>query len=73
LKELQQLTHENYLPFILQLDPSEPNGFERNWVNITVPPERHVGYAIQWLAFAIIILIGFICFCSEKVEAANDK
>ena len=72
LDELSQITHQSFYPFILRLDASEPNGFVRDWVISIVPPERHMGYAIQWFVLVIVVLIGYLAFCSEK-KNANKK
>jgi surfeit locus 1 family protein len=44
-------------PVVILMDPSEPDGFARSW-----PPEMpkegmHLGYAVQWFAFAAIALV----------------
>lgn len=45
-------------PYVVLLDPSEPHVFERAWHPVTrVGPERHIGYAVQWFAFAIVAVI----------------
>jgi surfeit locus 1 family protein len=46
---------------ILLLDATEPDGFERAWhPSIGSPPERHVGYAIQWFALALVLVVAFV-------------
>jgi surfeit locus 1 family protein len=46
---------------ILLLDPDEPDGFERAWrPAVGFPPERHLGYAIQWFALALALLVAFV-------------
>lgn len=50
---------------IVLLDASQPDGFERSWQpRVGIGPERHVGYAVQWFAFAltavtIYLVLGF--------------
>lgn len=44
-------------PRILLLDPSEPNGYVRDWHPPGMQPVRHWSYAIQWWAFAVVALI----------------
>ncbi|MGH8135431.1 MAG: SURF1 family protein [Steroidobacteraceae bacterium] len=39
-------------PQLILLDPGEPDGFVRNWQLRGTTPVRHLGYAIQWFAFA---------------------
>lgn len=45
------------LPFVIYLDENEPFGYSKNWQPIVMPPEKHMGYAVQWLALAIAWLI----------------
>jgi cytochrome oxidase assembly protein ShyY1 len=52
----------------LRLDPAEPHGFIRDWVIASVLPERHQMYALQWLAFSLIIVIAYGCFSIQRVE-----
>ncbi|MFA3790951.1 SURF1 family protein [Aliiglaciecola sp. SL4] len=48
------------LPIVLQLDPSFPIGFSRNWVPVVMAPEKHYGYAIQWFALAIACFVIYV-------------
>jgi surfeit locus 1 family protein len=68
IDELSQLTHQTFYPFIVRLDPASKNGFVRHWVIASVSPERHVMYAVQWFAFAILILVGYACFSIERMR-----
>ncbi|MDH4258669.1 MAG: SURF1 family protein [Gammaproteobacteria bacterium] len=40
-------------PQLILLDPQEPDGFVRNWQVPGTTSVRHLGYAIQWFAFAV--------------------
>lgn len=66
--ELRRVTKHDFYPFILRLDPSEPYGFVRDWTISVTPPERHYMYAIQWFALAMVIFIGYLSFCIERVK-----
>lgn len=68
INELHRLTKHDFYPFILRLDPSESYGFVRDWVISITPPERHFMYAIQWFALAIVVLVGYVCFCKQRVK-----
>jgi surfeit locus 1 family protein len=68
IDELQRLTKHEFYPFMLRLDPSESYGFVRDWVISITPPERHFMYAIQWLALAVVVLVGYLCFCTQRVK-----
>ena len=46
---------------ILLLDAEAPDGFERAWrPSIGAPAERHLGYAIQWFALGLVLLVAFV-------------
>jgi len=45
-------------PWLLQLDPAEPGGFEgRQWKAAVMGPEVHGAYAFQWFALALATII----------------
>lgn len=46
-------------PRVLRLDPALPFGHARDLevLSNTVPPERHLGYAVQWFGLAATVLI----------------
>ncbi len=62
VNELSQVTHQLFYPFSVQLNADQQNGYVRDWTIVTVPPSRHMMYAIQWFAFAVILLIGYFCY-----------
>jgi surfeit locus 1 family protein len=45
-------------PRVLRLDPDVPMGYARDLELLanTLPPERHLGYAVQWFALAAAVL-----------------
>ncbi|KAF1685199.1 hypothetical protein B1992_13135 [Pseudoxanthomonas broegbernensis] len=46
-------------PRILRLDPALPLGYARDLELLpnTLPPQRHLGYAVQWFALAAAVLV----------------
>jgi surfeit locus 1 family protein len=46
-------------PGVVLLDPGAADGYLRDWHPGGLPPERHVGYAVQWFALALTLLILF--------------
>jgi surfeit locus 1 family protein len=46
-------------PRVLKLDPALPLGYARDLDVLpnTMPPERHLGYAIQWFGLALTVLV----------------
>jgi len=63
---LSQLLQKSVYPFIIRLDSSQPDGFIRDWNVVTMRPERHKGYALQWFAMATVIFILFIALNLKK-------
>ena len=52
MTELAAALGRKLYPQRILLDPQEPDGFLRNWRVAGTTAERHLGYAIQWFAFA---------------------
>lgn len=44
----------------LLLDSDMPDGYARDWKPVEVGPEKHYGYAFQWFAFALLVLVLYI-------------
>ena len=55
------------LPFQVELDKAAPNGFVREWRDIsTMPPEKHTAYAVQWFLLAMTLTVLFIKYGFKK-------
>lgn len=55
------------LPFVLKaVKDSEP---EPGWQPVVMGPERHTGYAVQWFAMALAVLIAGLIFYRRHHEA----
>lgn len=51
---------EAALPYsVLRLDPTLPGGYARDLELLpnTMPPSRHLGYAVQWFGLALTVLV----------------
>jgi len=60
-------------PRIILLDAGQPNGFERQWrPSLGFGPERHLGYAVQWFAFALVTVVLFIALNLRRVGADQE-
>ncbi|MFN3586238.1 MAG: SURF1 family protein [Moraxellaceae bacterium] len=47
-------------PFVIRLDAAAPDGFVREWqptARLGMSPEKHRGYAFQWFALAVAVLV----------------
>ena len=53
-----RLHRDAIAPRVLRLDPRAPFGYARDLDVLpnTLPPERHLGYAVQWFALALAVL-----------------
>ena len=72
---LSQQLDARLLPLVLLLGPDQPDGFVRNWAPIPEEfgPARHVGYAVQWFALALALVILFYWAVRRPVDDANDR
>jgi len=52
MEELATALGRELHPQLVLLDPREPDGYVREWRVPGTTPDRHLGYAIQWFAFA---------------------
>ena len=55
-------------PRVIRLDPKLPVGYARD-LNIlpnTLPPERHLGYAVQWWALSLAVFITALVLSIRK-------
>jgi surfeit locus 1 family protein len=45
------------LPFIIRLSKESDHGFIREWTLISMPPDKHLAYAVQWFGLAATLFI----------------
>ena len=64
---------EFFLPYQLRLDQDSPGALKTGWTTVAVKPEKHVGYAVQWFAMAITLLIMTIIANSNLVSWLRRK
>jgi len=55
-------------PRVVRLDPKLPGGYARDLDILpnTLPPERHLGYAVQWWALSIAVLVTALVLTFRK-------
>ncbi len=58
-------------PFVLLLDADEQDGYTREWQPDGVGPGRHLAYAVQWFAMALV-LSGLLVLHARKRSFDND-
>lgn len=67
--ELDELAAElgrQVRPFVLLADPVSSPGFVRRWQPQQIGPMRHVGYAVQWFALALAVIVTGIVLVRRK-------
>lgn len=53
-------------PVILELEPAQPFAFQANWHPVSMKPEKHLGYAVQWFAMAFMLILASFIFSRNK-------
>lgn len=55
------------LPFQVELDQDAADGYKRDWhTSLSMPPEQHTAYAVQWLLLAITLTLLFFKYGRQK-------
>lgn len=60
IAQLEQVLGRPVYPRIVLLDADRPDGYVRAWQPPGMPPERHVGYAVQWFGLALTLVIIYV-------------
>lgn len=72
---LQLELDRSLYPHVIRLAETDPNALPRNWPVTTVLPQRHMGYAIQWFAMAIAVVVAWFYFTmkTSSKEIQDDR
>lgn len=60
LQKLSALLQQSFLPFIVVLQANDKAAYAIDNQIVNMPPQRHLGYAVQWFALALTLLILFV-------------
>lgn len=60
LREMAPILQNSLYPYLLILNPKDPAAYDVTWQIVIMPPERHMGYAVQWFALALTLLVIFV-------------
>jgi surfeit locus 1 family protein len=72
-KMISHLLQKKVYPFIIRLNKQDSYGFVREWAIVSMPPQRHLAYALQWFVMALIILTLFVALnLKKKNEETNN-
>jgi surfeit locus 1 family protein len=61
------------LPFVILQEQDENSGFVRQWPEPRVDDAMHIGYAVQWFAFALITLSIWLYLSLRGRPAASGE
>ena len=64
----EQFTGSTPFPLMIYLTP-ESGAMVRDWPLVSVGPERHMGYAIQWFALAGVLVVMFLVTNFTTIES----
>ena len=53
----EELFAESFFPYQLRLDQDSPGALQTGWPTVSVQPAKHTGYAVQWFAMALVLLV----------------
>lgn len=71
MEELAAALDARVHPQLLLLDSGEPDGYLRDWRPPGMPPEKHIGYAVQWFGLAAATAVTwFVLSLKPRVPAA---
>lgn len=54
-------------PYTLVLDEGEPGAFKPDWYLMSMGPATHYGYAFQWFALAVALMVLFVVLNTRRV------
>lgn len=58
--KIGELMQQDFFPWQIRLAETDPNALNTHWQLITVLPEKHQAYAVQWFAMAAALVIWFL-------------
>lgn len=67
-EQIEMMLGYPVLDFILLQAPDEADGFLRQWRPQIMPPERHLGYAVQWFGLALALLVIYLAVNLRRPE-----
>lgn len=73
LAELSQAQGKDLMPLVLVLDPDAPGALQVDWSPVpTITPEKHRGYAVQWLALAIALTFIYVGVNTRRADTGES-
>jgi surfeit locus 1 family protein len=60
-------------PVVILQDPGGGDGFVRSWPEDPPTPAMHIGYALQWFAFAVIAFLTYLGLSFRRQHDAEER
>jgi len=54
---MAQLYDKQVFPYSIRLTANVPGSLQRNWTPMSIKPEKHRAYAVQWFAMAVALIL----------------
>ncbi|MCQ8106410.1 SURF1 family protein [Methylomonas sp. SURF-2] len=55
--------------FQIELEPAAAEGYKREWkIDVPIPPEKHLAYAVQWFGLALTLTALFIWISVKRTS-----
>ncbi|MGH8249449.1 MAG: SURF1 family protein [Steroidobacteraceae bacterium] len=71
IEELSSALDRDLKPRVILLDADQPDGYVRAWTIPGTAADRHLGYAVQWFAFAALAIA--IWFATSRRRQAQPS
>ena len=71
MKRITQALQHKIYPFVVLLSPQATHGFVREWQVVKASPHKHYGYAVQWFALALTMIIIYFIMCCRRERDDN--
>jgi surfeit locus 1 family protein len=72
LEKSRQLFDHPVIPFVLRLAPDDSSGFIREWHSHFMGPEKHYGYAVQWFALSLALIVIYIVVNTHRKQQQSS-
>jgi surfeit locus 1 family protein len=56
IEQFQPAVTAPLLDWVLQIDAQDPAALAVAWQTLQMPPEKHLGYAVQWFAMSLVLM-----------------
>ena len=70
---LEQVLERPLAPVVLRLEPGEPGVLARHWSSRAISTRSNLGYALQWFAMALIVLVITVLMSTNILALIKER